>query len=113
VIGFNTEYISAFNIQLESVYVDHTATNRPYRPVENMIEYAKTLAANPHTEFSHYGSTSFSKLRILNRNDALFSKEPPQVIQCRSRPLCGPSDWQRVDWSNLEGHQNAQNCLKT
>ena len=56
IIGFNTEYISPFNIQLETVYVDHTATNRPYKPVESMISYAKTFAANPHTEFSHYGS---------------------------------------------------------
>ena len=33
IIGFNTRYISPFNIELESVYVDHTATNRPYRTV--------------------------------------------------------------------------------
>ena len=49
IIGFNTEYISPFNIELETVYVDHTATNRPYKPVESMISYAKTFAANPHT----------------------------------------------------------------
>lgn len=30
IIGFNTRFISPFNIELETVYVDHTATNRPY-----------------------------------------------------------------------------------
>ena len=49
IIGFNTRYMSPFNIELESVYVDHTATNRPYKTVESMIEYAKKFAANPHT----------------------------------------------------------------
>jgi hypothetical protein len=57
IVGFNTRYISPFNIELETVYVDHTATNRPYRKVEDMIEYAKKFSANPHTEFSHFGST--------------------------------------------------------
>jgi hypothetical protein len=58
VVGFNTRYVSPFNIELEAVYVDHTATNRPYRAVEDMIKYAKKFAANPHTEFSHFGSKS-------------------------------------------------------
>lgn len=58
IIGFNTRYTSPFNIELEAVYVDHTATNRPYRTVEDMVRYAKKFAANPHTEFSHFGSTS-------------------------------------------------------
>lgn len=75
IIGFNTEYISPFNIQLEAVYVDHTATNRPYKTVESMISYAKTFAANPHTEFSHYGSKLYIKSRIFYRNDALFTKK--------------------------------------
>jgi hypothetical protein len=61
IIGFNTRYVSPFNIELESVYVDHTATNRPYRTVEDMIKYAKKFAANPHTEFSHFGSTFLLK----------------------------------------------------
>ena len=56
IIGFNTRYISPFNIELESVYIDHTATNRPYRSVEDIIRYTKQFAANPHTEFSHFGS---------------------------------------------------------
>lgn len=79
-IGFNTEYVSAFNIQLESVYVDHTATNRPYKPVESMIEYAKTFSANPHTEFSHYGSEFFLNYRVLDRNDALLAEKPAQIL---------------------------------
>ena len=33
IIGFNTRYSSPFNIELESVYVDHTATNRAYKTV--------------------------------------------------------------------------------
>lgn len=54
--GFNTLYMSPFNIELEAVYVDHTATNRPYKTVEDMIKFTKKFAANPHTEFSHFGS---------------------------------------------------------
>ena len=65
IIGFNTRYTSPFNIELESVYVDHTATNRPYTAVENMIKYAKKFAANPHTEFSHFGSKSSNTQSIL------------------------------------------------
>ena len=40
------------------MYVDHTATNRAYQTVEDMIKYAKLYAANPHTEFSHFGSST-------------------------------------------------------
>ena len=44
-------------LDVETIYVDHTATNRPFRTVEIMVEYAKLFAANPHTEFSRFGST--------------------------------------------------------
>jgi hypothetical protein len=60
ILGFNTRYISPFNIELETIYVDHTATNRAYRSIEDMIDYAKKFAANPHTEFSHFGSIILS-----------------------------------------------------
>lgn len=33
VIGLNTSFVSGFLLNLEAVYVDHTATNRPYRAV--------------------------------------------------------------------------------
>ena len=49
IIGFTTRYMSPFRIEMEAVYVDHTATNRPYQDVEDMVDYAKLLAANPHT----------------------------------------------------------------
>ena len=49
IIGFNTLYMSPFNIELQAVYVDHTATNRPYRSVEDMVKYTKKFVANPHT----------------------------------------------------------------
>lgn len=45
-------------MRLEAVYVDHTATNRPFKAIETMVEYAKLFTANPHTEFSHYGKHS-------------------------------------------------------
>jgi hypothetical protein len=38
------------------VYVDHTGTNRPFKAVEILVEHAKLFAANPHTEFSEFGS---------------------------------------------------------
>ena len=60
IIGFTTRYMSPFRIEMETVYVDHTATNRPYQDVEDMVDYAKLLAANPHTEFSHFGSKSLA-----------------------------------------------------
>ena len=50
--------MSPFRIEMEAVYVDHTATNRPYSDIEDMVDYAKLFAANPHTEFSHYGSNA-------------------------------------------------------
>lgn len=58
IIGFNTTYITPCNIEVETVYVDHTATSRPYKKIEDMIEYAKKFSANPHTEFSHFGKYS-------------------------------------------------------
>jgi len=48
--------------------VDHTATNRPYKPVESMISYAKTFAANPHTEFSHYGKYSTEMMHYSQKS---------------------------------------------
>lgn len=49
IIGFNTTYTSAVGLEIESVYVDHTATNRPFKLVEVLVEHAKLFAANPHT----------------------------------------------------------------
>ena len=33
IVGLCTRYISPYNIELETVYIDHTATNRAYTPV--------------------------------------------------------------------------------
>ena len=52
IVGFNTNYISAFELELEALYVDHTATNRPFKTVEAMDSHAKLFTANPHTEYS-------------------------------------------------------------
>lgn len=49
IIGLRTLVKSPFGFQLETLYADHTATNRPYESVEDVIKYAKYLAANPHT----------------------------------------------------------------
>lgn len=66
IIGLNTRYISpSFNIELETIYADHTATNRAYEPIECMVRYAKRMSANPHTEFSQFGSTFFKNQNIL------------------------------------------------
>lgn len=65
VIGLSTVYTSPLNIQMEAVYVDHTATNRAYRSIEDMIQCAKQFTANPHTEFSNFGSNPFPIQSIL------------------------------------------------
>jgi selenocysteine lyase/cysteine desulfurase len=51
-VGINTTYLSAVGLELDAVYVDHTATNRPFQSVEAMVSYAKLFTANPHTEYS-------------------------------------------------------------
>lgn len=81
VIGLNTTFTSGFLLNLEAVYVDHTATNRPYQAVEEMIEHAKLLAANPHTEFSHYGEYSTNLMKYA-RDSLLksFNASPEEYV---------------------------------
>jgi selenocysteine lyase/cysteine desulfurase len=57
VVGLNTKFTSCLQLELYAVYVDHTATNRPFKTIEDMVDHAKLYAANPHTEFSHFGCT--------------------------------------------------------
>jgi selenocysteine lyase/cysteine desulfurase len=75
IIGLRTIVKSPFGFNLESVYADHTATNRSYEPIEDLINYSKYLAANPHTEFNHFGKYSttmmeYSQLSILSSFEA-------------------------------------------
>ena len=49
VVGFNTRYTSELKVELEALYVDHTATNRPFKAIETAVSYFKLHAANPHT----------------------------------------------------------------
>lgn len=79
VIGLNTSFISGCLLDLEAVYVDHTATNRPYRAVEEMVNHAKLLAANPHTEFSYYGEYSTNLMKYA-RDSLLRSFNAPEGV---------------------------------
>ena len=58
--------MSPVNIELQSVYVDHTATNRPYQTIEDMVSYSKRFAANPHTQFSHFGKFSTEMMKYAH-----------------------------------------------
>jgi selenocysteine lyase/cysteine desulfurase len=75
VIGLRTIFTSPFSFDLEALYADHTATNRPYQSIEKLIAYTKTLVANPHTEFSHFGKYStqmmnYSQMSLLKTFNA-------------------------------------------
>ena len=58
IVGINTTYTSQMQLEIETVYVDHTATNRPFRSIEIMVEHAKLFTANPHSELRRVGSNS-------------------------------------------------------
>ena len=49
-----------------------------------MIEYAKRTIANPHTEFSHYGSKFLFNFRIFNRPCAQTHKP----CACKEAQMC-------------------------
>ncbi len=49
IIVLRTIVKSPFGFNLETLYADHTATNRAYKSIEDVISYSKYLAANPHT----------------------------------------------------------------
>jgi selenocysteine lyase/cysteine desulfurase len=75
IIGLRTVFKSPFGFNLETVYADHTATNRAYESIEDVISSAKLLAANPHTEFNHFGKYStalmdYSQVSILSSFEA-------------------------------------------
>lgn len=59
------------------MYIDHTATNRPFKLVEVLVEHAKLFAANPHTEFSRYGKFS-TQLMHYARDSLLKSFSAPE-----------------------------------
>lgn len=60
--------MSPYKFDLEALYADHTATNRPYKDIEEVINYSKTLAANPHTEFSHFGKYSTELMNYAQKS---------------------------------------------
>jgi selenocysteine lyase/cysteine desulfurase len=58
IIGYSTLIDTPFG-RLCSVYADHTATGRPFRPIENLIQKKiKPMIANSHTESSEMGAFS-------------------------------------------------------
>lgn len=75
IVGLRTVNKSPFGYSLETLYADHTATNRAYSSIEELIGSAKYLSANPHTEFSHFGKYStammdYSQHSILSSFEA-------------------------------------------
>lgn len=75
IVGLRTVNKSPFGYALETLYADHTATNRAYSSIEELIGSAKYLSANPHTEFSHFGKYStammeYSQQSILSSFEA-------------------------------------------
>lgn len=75
IIGLRTMVKSPFGFNLQTLYADHTATNRAYQSIEEVIKYSKYLAANPHTQFSHFGKYStdmmnYAQLSLLQSFEA-------------------------------------------
>lgn len=81
IIGLRTTIKSPFGFNLQTLYADHTATNRAYQSIEDAISYSKYLAANPHTQFSHFGKYStemmnYAQLSILQS----FQADPKEFV---------------------------------
>lgn len=75
-----------------------------------MIAYAKTFSANPHTEFSHYGSNLSLTLRVFDLNDELFPKEFIELFQCKFGCVCSFTDREWLNGRNRKGHQDVEIC---
>ena len=71
VVGFTSRYTSQLSLELEAIYVDHTATNRPFKTIEKMVEYSRLYSANPLQNLATT-EVSFPLLRIFDQFAKIF-----------------------------------------
>lgn len=81
IVGLRTVNKSPFGYSLETLYADHTATNRAYSSIEELIASAKYLSANPHTEFSHFGKYSTAMMEYSQQSIlSSFEAKPEEFV---------------------------------